>query len=187
MADHATTHDPALAGDYVIDPRHSRVSFAVRHMMVTWVRGVFTAFEGTAHIDPDVPSNSRVDVVIDVTSIDTGVADRDRHLRTGDFFDAERFPTISFTSTSVERDNDDWSITGDLAIRGVTRQVTVPFEFGGQALDPQGNVRAGFEGAATINRTDWGLSYNATLETGGVLISDKVKLALDISAIRAMH
>jgi polyisoprenoid-binding protein YceI len=173
-----------LTGDWTIDPAHTRIGFSARHAMVTTVRGQFKEFEGTAHIDGANPAGSTVSVTIKGESIDTGNADRDGHLRSGDFFENETYPDITFVSTKVERDGSDWAVTGDLTIKGVSKPVTVVFEPTGSAQDPYGNIRAGFEGAATLNRKDWGLTYNAALETGGVLISDKVKLEFDVSAIK---
>lgn len=173
-----------LTGDWTIDPSHTRIGFSARHAMVTTVRGQFTQFEGTAHIDSANPANSKVSVAIKGESIDTGNADRDAHLRSGDFFENETYPDVTFVSTSVERDGEDWAVTGDLTIKGVSKPVTVVFEPNGTAKDPFGNTRAGFEGTATINRKDWGISWNAALETGGVLVSDKVKLEFDVSAIK---
>lgn len=174
-----------ITGDYVIDAGHSRVGFSARHAMVTTVRGDFTDFDATAHIDAEVAGNSHVALTIRTASINTGSADRDGHLRSGDFFDTEAHPVITFTSTSVERDGSDWTITGDLAIKGITRPVIIAFEENGTAQDPFGNTRVGFEGATTINRKDWDLTWNAALETGGVLVSEKIKLELDVSAIKS--
>jgi polyisoprenoid-binding protein YceI len=154
--------------------------------MVTTVRGDFTDFDGTAHIDAATPSSSHVALTIRTASINTGSADRDGHLRSGDFFDTEAHPEITFTSTSVERDGTDWTITGDLGIKGITRPVTILFEENGTAQDPFGNTRVGFEGATTINRKDWDLTWNAALETGGVLVSEKIKLEFDVSAIKTV-
>lgn len=173
-----------ISGDYTIDPTHTRIGFSTRHAMVTTVRGQFTEFGGTAHVDTANPGNSRVEVTIQTGSIDTGVADRDAHLRSADFFNADENKEITFSSTKVERDGDDWTITGDLTINGVTKSVTVPFELTGSAQDPFGNIRIGLEGGTTINRKDWGVTWNAALETGGVLVSEKVKLEFDVSAIR---
>jgi polyisoprenoid-binding protein YceI len=173
-----------ISGDYTLDPTHTRIGFSTRHAMVTTVRGQFSDFTGTAHVDAANPASSKVEVVIQTASIDTGVADRDAHLRSADFFDADQFKEITFVSTKVERDGDDWVITGDLSIKGVTKPVTVAFEPTGSARDPFGNLRIGFEGGAAINRKDWGLTWNAALETGGVLVSEKVKLEFDVSAIR---
>src|SRR4051794_25533666 len=183
--------DPATAvlddikGDYTLDPAHTRLGFSARHAMVATVRGQFTEFTGSAHVDTANPADSKVEVSIVANSISTGNAQRNGHLLSGDFFETEQYPDITFTSTNVERDGDDWTITGDLTIKGVSHPVTVPFEFTGSAKDPFGNIRIGFEGRTTILRKDWGLSWNAALETGGVLVSDKIKLEFDISAIQA--
>jgi polyisoprenoid-binding protein YceI len=173
-----------IAGDYVLDPSHTRVGFSARHAMVTKVRGQFDEFEGTAHVDTENPAASSISVTIQAASVTTGNAQRDGHLKTPDFFDIENYPTITFVSTDVERDGTDWNVTGDLTINATTKPVTVVFEETGTARDPFGNLRAGFEGSVTINRTDWGLSFNAALETGGVLVSEKVTLEFDVSAIR---
>ena len=173
-----------ISGDYTIDQTHTRLGFSTRHAMVTTVRGQFNDFAGTAHIDTANPAASTVTLTIQTGSIDTGVADRDGHLKSGDFFDAEANPEITFVSTKVERDGDDWTITGDLTIKGVSKPVTIGFESTGSARDPFGNLRVGFEGATSINRKDWGLTWNAALETGGVLVSEKIKLEFDVSAIR---
>ncbi|QIG45145.1 YceI family protein [Nocardioides anomalus] len=186
----STDFDPAtsvlsdISGDYTIDPAHTRLGFSARHAMVATVRGQFNDFTGTAHVDTANPANSKVELSIVADSISTGSEQRDGHLRSGDFFESEQFPNITFTSTSVERDGDDWSITGDLTIKGVTHSIEVPFEYTGSATDPFGNTRIGFEGKATLLRKDWGLSWNAALETGGVLVSDKIKLEFDVSAIK---
>jgi len=187
MADH--TFDPAtsvltdIKGQYALDPTHTRLGFSTRHAMVTTVRGSFKEFSGEAVVDTENPAASKVTVNIKAASIDTGVADRDGHLRSADFFDAETYPDITFVSTHVARDGDDWTITGDLTIKDVTKPISIEFEQTGSARDPFGNVRLGFEGQTTINRKDWGLSWNAALETGGFLVSDKIKLDFDISAI----
>jgi len=173
-----------ITGDYTLDPTHTRLGFSTRHAMVTTVRGQFTEFSGTAHVDSADPAASSVEVTIQVASVDTGVADRDGHLKSPDFFDAEQFPAMTFKSTSVVVEDGNWLVTGDFTIKGVTNPVTIDFEPTGSAKDPFGNTRIGFEGAAVINRKDWGLSWNAALETGGVLVSDKIKLEFDISAIQ---
>jgi polyisoprenoid-binding protein YceI len=172
-----------ISGDYTLDPSHTRIGFSARHAMVTKVRGNFDQFEGTAHVDTANPANSSVTVTIEAASVTTGNEQRDGHLKTPDFFDIANYPQITFVSTDVERDGTEWAITGDLTINGVTKSVTVPFEETGSAKDPFGNTRVGFEGEVTIDRTDWNLSFNAALETGGVLVSEKVKLEFDISAI----
>jgi len=174
-----------IAGDYTIDQTHSRLGFSARHAMVTTVRGQFTDFAGTAHIDTANPAASKVALTIQTASIDTGVADRDGHLKSADFFDADNNKEITFVSTKVEReDASTWLITGDLTMKGVSKPVTIEFESTGSARDPFGNLRVGFEGATSINRKDWDLSWNAALETGGVLVSEKIKLEFDVSAIQ---
>jgi polyisoprenoid-binding protein YceI len=172
-----------ISGDYTLDPSHTRIGFSARHAMVTKVRGNFDQFEGSAHVDTANPANSSVTVTIEAASVTTGNEQRDGHLKTPDFFDIANYPQITFVSTDVERDGAEWAITGDLTINGVTKSITVPFEETGSAKDPFGNTRVGFEGEVTIDRTDWNLSFNAALETGGVLVSEKVKLEFDISAI----
>jgi polyisoprenoid-binding protein YceI len=182
--DAATTVLDDISGDYTIDPAHTRLGFSARHAMVATVRGSFKEFSGTAHVDTANPASSTVEVRIVANSIDTGQQQRDDHLRSGDFFESEQYPDITFTSTDVQRDGEEWAITGDLTIKGVTRSVTIPFEYAGSAIDPFGNTRIGFEGSTTIKRSDWGMSFNAALETGGVLVSDKIKLEFDVSAIK---
>ena len=182
--DAPTTVVEDLSGDYALDVTHTRLGFSARHAMVTTVRGSFKEFSGTAHIDTANPAASSVSLTINADSIDTGVADRDAHLRSSDFFGSEEHPQLTFVSTDVSRDGDEWTVTGDLTIKGTTKPVTVVFEETGSAQDPFGNTRVGFEGSATINRSDWGLTFNAALETGGVLISEKIKLEFDVSAIK---
>lgn len=181
-----TTTTPTLTGTWTIDPAHSRLGFVARHAMVTKVRGGFNEFSGTAVLDADDPAASRADLAIEVASVDTRSAQRDEHLRANDFFDAATYPQIRFVSTGAERvDGENYRLHGDLTIKSVTKAVTVDFEFTGVARDPFGNERAGFEGRTVINRKDWGVNFNAPLEAGGVLVSEKVTLELDISAIRA--
>ena len=183
--DAATPAVEDIAGDYTIDVSHTRLGFSARHAMVTTVRGAFPKFEGSAHIDTANPAASTVSLTIDVSGVDTGSADRDGHLRSGDFFDVETYPTMTFRSTKVEReDASTWLVTGDLTIKDVTKPVTIEFESTGSARDPFGNLRIGFEGHTTLSRKDWGLTWNAALETGGVLVSEKIKLEFDVSAIQ---
>ncbi|MFB6816778.1 YceI family protein [Streptomyces sp. NPDC056347] len=181
--------DPALAalsGDYTIDPAHSSIGFTVRHAMVTNVRGSFGEHEGSLKLDGADPANSTAAIDVKIASVDTGIADRDGHLVSGDFFDAEKFPLMTFRSTHAEQlGGDQYRITGDLTIKDVTRPLSIDLEFNGSATDVYGNERVGFEGSANILRSDWGLTWNAALETGGVMVSDKVKLTFDISAIKA--
>ena len=182
--DAGTTALADITGDYTIDPSHTRLGFVARHAMVTKVRGQFTGFSGTAHVDTANPAESTVSITIDATTVDTGNADRDGHLRSGDFFGTDENPEITFVSTQVARDGGTWTITGDLTIKGTSKPVTIEFDEVGSAQDPFGNVRIGFEGSTQISRKDWDLTWNAALETGGVLVSDKVTLELDVSAIR---
>jgi len=180
-----TTEFGTLTGTYTFDPAHSRIGFVARHAMVTKVRGAFDEFEGTATIDGDEPGKSSARVTLQVASIDTRNAQRDGHLRTNDFLDAENYPQITFVSTEVEYvGGADFEVTGDLTIKDVTRSITIPLEFQGAATDPFGNQRIGFEGSLPINRSDFGVTYNAALETGGVLVSDKITLEFEISAIK---
>jgi polyisoprenoid-binding protein YceI len=175
----------APTGTYAIDPTHSRIGFSARHAMVTKVRGSFNEFEGTGHLDAENPARSHLQLTIKAASIDTRNADRDAPLKSNDFFDMETYPEITFASTAVEQlDADNYQVTGDLTIKGVTKPVTVDFEYTGTAVDPYDNQRIGFEGKTTVNRKDWGVSWNAALEAGGVLVSEKVTLEFDVSAIR---
>jgi polyisoprenoid-binding protein YceI len=174
-----------LTGTYTLDPAHSRIGFVARHAMVTKVRGSFDEFAGTAVLDGANPANSRVEVTIDAASIDTRNAQRDEHLRSNDFLAMQEYPKITFASTGVRQAGETtFEVTGDLTIKGVTNEITIPFEFEGAAKDPFGNQRVGFEGSATINRRDYGVTWNAALEGGGVLVSDKVTLEFEISAIK---
>ena len=174
-----------LTGTFTIDPTHSRVGFVARHAMVTKVRGSFTEFSGSATLDAANPSASSAELTIAVASIDTANGQRDEHLRTNEFFDAPTYPEITFRSTGVEvLGAGSFALTGDLTIKGTTKPVTVEFVHTGVATDPYGNLRAGFEGKAVINRKDWNVSWNAALETGGVLVSEKITLEFDVSAIR---
>ena len=173
-----------LTGTYTLDPAHTRIGFVARHAMVTKVRGSFDEFAGTAVLDGTNPANSRVEVTIEAASIDTRNAQRDEHLRSNDFLAMQEYPKITFASTGVRQAGEStFEVTGDLTIKGVTNEITIPFEFEGAAKDPFGNLRIGFEGKAVLSRKDWGLTWNAALETGGMLVSDKIKLEFDISAI----
>jgi polyisoprenoid-binding protein YceI len=175
----------ALTGDYTLDTAHSRLGFVARHAMVTKVRGSFEDFAGTAHLDFQDPSKSTAQLTIQVKSINTQQAQRDDHLRTNDFFDAPTFPEITFTSTKAEAvSGDTYRLTGDLTIKGTTKPVAIDFEFTGAAKDPYGNIRVGFDGSTVIKRSEWGITWNAALETGGVMVSDKITLEFDISAIK---
>jgi polyisoprenoid-binding protein YceI len=165
-----------------IDRSHSEVAFQVRHLL-SKVRGRFTDFSGTIEFDEVNPQNSRVEVAIGANSIDTADADRDKHLRSADFFEVEKYPTIAFKSTSVtHRGSESYDIAGDLTIHGVTKQVNLPASLLGKALDPWGNEKVGFEAELTLNRRDFGLHWNAALETGGFLVGDEVRVFLSIQA-----
>ena len=174
-----------LTGAYTLDPAHTRIGFVARHAMVTKVRGAFNEFEGTAVLDGANPANSSAQVTINAASIDTRNAQRDEHLRGNDFLAMADYPQITFASTGVrEVDDTTFEVTGDLTIKGVTNSVTIPFTFEGVAKDPFGNLRVGFEGSVAINRKDYGITWNAALETGGVLVSDKVTLEFEVSAVK---
>jgi polyisoprenoid-binding protein YceI len=168
------------AGTWTVDPSHSELGFVARHLMVTKVRGAFKEFEGSVKVGDDL-ADSQVSAVAQLASVDTGSADRDTHLRSADFFDVENNPTMSFTSTEVSPD----SLKGDLTIKGITKPVVFDLEFNGLATDPWGNQKAGFEAKTEINRKDWGLEWNVALEGGGVLVSEKIKLNLDIQLLKA--
>lgn len=168
-----------------IDASHSIAEFAVRHMMVSTVKGRFGRLEGAIEGDEARPAASSVRATIDVASIDTHDEQRDAHLRSDDFFNAEKYPHITFVSKRVERvDEERYRIVGDLTIRDVTKEVVLDAEFEGQVRDPYGNQRAGFSATTQINRRDFGVSFNAALETGGVIVGDKVKITLHIEAVR---
>ena len=185
----STASAPALTdltGTWTLDPAHTRIGFVARHAMVTKVRGSFNEFEGTAAFDGANPANSHAEVTIKAASIDTRNAQRDEHLRSNDFLAMQEHPEITFISTGVRQvDETTFELTGDLTIRGVTKSVTIPFTFEGAATDPFGNLRAGFEGSVAINRKDWGVNWNAALEGGGVLVSDRVTLEFEVSAIKS--
>ncbi|MGW3495779.1 YceI family protein [Streptomyces sp. NPDC001020] len=175
----------ALTGEYTLDPAHSTIGFVARHAMVTNVKGGFQDFEGTLRLDGTDPSRSTASIDVRMESIDTGNADRDGHLKSADFFKTDEHPTMTFRSTKAQAlGGDAFRITGDLTILGTTKPLAIDLEFNGAAKDPFGNERVGFEGTTQILRSEWGLTWNAALETGGVLVSDKIKLVFDISAIK---
>ncbi|MZD10057.1 polyisoprenoid-binding protein [Streptomyces sp. SID5785] len=183
------TLDPglrALSGHWTVDRPHSRIGFSVRHAMVTTVRGAFADYDSALYFDGTRPENSRAELVIRVASVDTGVEQRDAHLVGPDFFDARRHPEMVFRSTSTVHDGGEtFTMAGDLTIRDVTRPVELQLDYLGSVLDPFGFERTGFDGTTTIDRTEWGLVYNQRLEAGGTMVSEKVRLQFDISAIRA--
>lgn len=166
---------------WAIDSAHSKVGFKVKHLMISNVQGHFNEFEGTMETNGDDLSTAKVNFSINAASIDTSVADRDAHLRSADFFDAENFPKITFVSSELKPLDDDlYQLKGTLSIKGVEKEVTLEAEYGGVASDPWGNVKSGFTVTGKINRKDWGLTWNAALETGGVLVGDDIKLSADI-------
>ncbi|BET52065.1 YceI family protein [Kitasatospora aureofaciens] len=176
---------PAVTGAYTIDPVHSTIGFSVRHAMITNVRGRFDRFEGLLVLDGSAPSRSKAYVSVQTDSMDTGAADRDAHLAGPDFFDSATFPLMTFHSTGiVPLGDDEFRLAGSLRIKDIELPLDIDVVFGGAGDDAFGNHRVGFAGSATLRRSDWGLAWNTPLDTGGVLISDKVTLTLDISAIQ---
>ncbi|MEU0132726.1 YceI family protein [Streptomyces sp. NPDC006296] len=175
----------ALTGEWMIDPAHSRIGFSVRHAMVTTVRGAFLEYESRLYFDGRDPSRSRAEISLATASVDTGVEQRDAHLIGRDFLDAGRYPRLSFVSTAVQIvDKDVYRMTGDLTIRGITGPVDLDLTYIGHVTDPFGYERVGFDGTTTINRSDWGLTYNARLAEGGAMVSERLRLQFDIAAIR---
>jgi len=173
------------ASNWNIDPTHSAIHFAVRHMVVSKTRGRFARWNGKLVFDPKKPAASSVEVTIDPASIDTGDAQRDAHLRSPDFFDVEKFPTASFKSTRIEdAGRDRYRVTGDLTLRGVTRPVVLNATYEGTGKDPWGGERAGFSASVTVDRKDFGLEWNKALETGGLLVGEKVELTVEVEAVK---
>jgi polyisoprenoid-binding protein YceI len=170
------------AGVYDVDQAHTTVEFIARHLMITKVRGRFNTFSGTVTV-AEVPEESSVDVTIDASSIHTSQDQRDAHLRSADFFEADKYPTLSFKSTSVALDGDGWKVTGDLTVRDVTRPVVLDVEFDGANTTPWGTQAVAFSASTEIDREDWGLTYNQALETGGVVVGKKVRIELSVEAI----
>ncbi|MDO4897720.1 MAG: YceI family protein [Rothia sp. (in: high G+C Gram-positive bacteria)] len=174
-----------FTGAWEVDAQHSRFGFSVRHAMVTKIRGEFGKFEGKAHIAEPGLGDSKVDIVIDVDSIETRNSDRDNHLKGEDFFNVEQHPTITFSSTTIDEiDEGAFIVTGNLTICGRTRAISIPLELTGINEDSFGNVRAGLEGNRRINRKDWGLKWNQTLDNGGVMIADRITLEFDLSLVK---
>jgi polyisoprenoid-binding protein YceI len=180
-----TTSTDQLTGTWTIDTAHSRLGFSVRHAGIATVRGSFTGFEGQLVLDGANPAASSATATVQAASFSTGTEQRDAHIKSADFLDVETYPTLTFVSTEVRPDGDDYVLVGDLTVHGVTRPVEINVEVEGQAVDPFGNTRVGFTGETQILRKDFGLTWNAALETGGVLVGDKVKVTLDISAIKS--
>jgi len=182
--------DPALAGltgEWMIDPAHSRIGFSVRHAMVTTVRGSFAEYKSRLYFDGRNPARSRAEIVVSTGSVDTGVEQRDGHLVGRDFLDSANFPQMRFASTAVQMaGNDVYRMLGDLTIKDVTRPIVLELTYIGHVTDPFGYERVGFDGTTTIDRSDWGLTYNSRLAEGGAMVSEKVRLQFDIAAIRTV-
>ena len=171
-------------GVWNVDPVHSSVGFVARHLMVSKVRGRFATFTGTLTLADD-PLASKVEASVDIASITTGDETRDGHLKSGDFFEAETFPTMTLVSTGIDKDGSDYVLHTDLTIKGITKPVDFELEFDGVSGDPWGGTRAGFSAEAEVNRKDFGLEWNVVLETGGVMLGEKVKIQLDVQAVKA--
>jgi polyisoprenoid-binding protein YceI len=180
-----TTATQTSISTWTVDPTHSIVEFAVKHLVITTVKGRFRDFEATLRIDESHPENSSVSASVDVASVDTDTPDRDAHLRSDDFFNAERYPKITFQSTNVERvDDTHYKVHGDLTIRDVTKQVVLDAEFEGEVDDPWGHRRAGFTATTQISRNEFGVKWNQLIEAGGAVVSDNVKITLHVEAVR---
>jgi polyisoprenoid-binding protein YceI len=183
----ATQQETAVSR-WKLDPAHTQVEFKARHMMITTVRGRFADVSGTVVVDEDNPNNSRVEVEIDANSIDTRESDRDTHLKSEDFLDVEKHPEITFRSKRIEgahrEAGDEFKVVGDLTIRGETREVVLDARYEGRGTDPWGGERAGFSASTKIDRREWGLTWNAALETGGILVSNDLDIELQVQAVR---
>ncbi|MDA8070147.1 MAG: YceI family protein [Actinomycetota bacterium] len=183
MSTSATITIPGyVAGTWTVDPVHSEVGFSVRHMMVSKVRGKFTSFSATM-VTAEDPLQSSVKATIDLSSITTGNEDRDNHIRSADFFEVDTYQTMTYQSTGIRVDGDDYIVDGDLTLKGVTKPVPLRVELGGFGPDPYGGTRAGFSARAEINRRDFGVDFNAALETGGLVVADKVAIELEIEMV----
>lgn len=184
MTNATDIHPDYIVGTWTIDPTHSELAFTVKHLMISKVRGVFEKFDVTI-VTAEDPKNSTIEATVDVSSVNTGVEARDNHLRTSDFFLVEEHPTMTFTSTSIDGDlaSGDFTITGDLKLRGVTQPVILKGEFGGLIQDPYGNTRAGASASTKINRQDFGVSWNSALEAGGVTLGDDITISIDLEVI----
>jgi polyisoprenoid-binding protein YceI len=184
MSDTAVQVPGLTPGVWAVDNSHSTVGFIARHVVVAKTRGKFTDYSGSVTVAENI-LDSKVEATVQLASVHTGDDNRDTHLRSADFFDVENNPTMTFTSTSITPDGDDYKLNGDLTIRGVTKPVTFDLSFDGVSGDPWGGTRAGFDAKAEINRKDWGLEWNVALETGGLLVSDKIKIELEIELVAA--
>lgn len=169
---------------YNFDPTHSNIEFSVRHMVIAKVRGRFGAWSGKLHLDPDHPKTGKVEVKLEAASIDTGVTERDNHLKSADFFDVAKYPELRFESKKVEAaGKNGYRVHGNLTIRGVTQKVVLDVDYAGQAKDPWGNQRVAFSASTSINRRDFGLEWNQALEAGGVLVGERVDIELEVQAV----
>ena len=175
-------HPAYVAGTWALDPTHSEVTFSVKHLAISKVRGIFERFTASI-VTAEDPSASTVEASIEVASINTNQKDRDKHLRTNDFFKADEFPNITFTSTSVLLNDDDITVVGDLTLRGVTKSVTLSGEFGGTVTDGYGQTKAGFTASTKINRHDYGVSWNAALEAGGLTLGDEISINFELQFV----
>lgn len=174
-----------LTGTWTLDPSHTAVNWVARHAMITKVRGRFEELEGTIFVDTENPANSSAEVTLQAGSSNSNNADRDAHTRGEDFFDVEKYPEITFSATSFDiKGEDEGTLTGDLTIKGVTKPVTLDVEVDGVAEDPFGNVRLGFEAKTAINRKDFNINFQAPLKTGGMLVSEEIKIEIEASAIK---
>ena len=169
---------------WALDPTHSELQFKVKHLMITTVTGSIKTLSATLESESDDFQNAKVDFEGAIDSIDTGNTDRDNHLKSADFFDAEKFPAITFSSTAFTGSGEDYKLTGDLTVKGITKPVTLNVEFGGIATDPWGNTKAGFTINGKINRNDFGLTWNAVLETGGVMVSEEVRILGELQFVK---
>lgn len=169
---------------WALDPTHSELQFKVKHLMITTVTGSIKSFSAELTSEGEDFTNANINFSGEISSLDTGNTDRDNHLKSADFFDAETHPTMNFVSTAVEKDGDDYIVKGDLTIKGETKSVKLTAEFGGIATDPWGNTKAGFTLSGKINRTDFGLTWNAALETGGVMVSEEVKILGELQFVK---
>ncbi|MFT4235746.1 MAG: YceI family protein [Microbacterium sp.] len=181
----ATADSTTLTGTWNIDPQHSRIGFSTRHAMVAKVRGAFNELTGIVIVDGEHPEKSHVEVTVKMASIDTRSQQRDDHLRSADFFDVETYPEMRFVSERIEEvDDSSYLVTGPLTIRDITRTITIPLAFTGVESDPTGQLHAGFEGTRRIDRREWGVAWNTPLDSGGVLVSDKILLEFELELLK---
>ncbi|RKX24187.1 MAG: hypothetical protein DRP46_13625 [Candidatus Zixiibacteriota bacterium] len=172
------------ADKYSIDLSHSYAGFSVRHLVITNVKGNFASFSGEITFDENDTIKSSANVIIDIASINTSNADRDKHLRSTDFFDVEKYPEMTFVSTGVEKDGDDMILNGRLTMHGITKDISIPFELLGKVTDPWGKERIAFEGETKLSRKEYGMTWSKTIETGGLIVGDEIKIELQIEAVK---